>query len=97
MLKKYGEKTDNPSIRICINKIENKIKKTKTWYYFDFLTAVAMKLLRSTKSKIGNVKNVQYLKTNEVALVHCNIVSKIYQQSSRLLCVFLPNKSLVIY
>ena len=56
-----------------------------------------MKLLRSTKSKIGNVKNVQYLKTNEVALVHCNIVSKIYQQSSRVLCVFLPNKSLVIY
>ena len=56
MLKKYGEKTGNPSIRICINKIQNKIKKkTKIGYYFDLLTALTMKLLRSAKSNITNV------------------------------------------
>ena len=39
-------------------------------------------------------KNVQYLKANEVVLVHCNTVSNIYQQNPRVLCIFLPNKSI---
>ena len=31
-----GEKTDNPSIRICVNKIENRIIfKIKTGYYLE--------------------------------------------------------------
>ena len=34
ILKKHGEKTDNPSIRIYVNKIENRIMfKIKTGYY----------------------------------------------------------------
>ena len=50
ILKKHGEKTVNPSKRIYINKVENKITfKIKTRYYLDFLTPETMKLLGSTK------------------------------------------------
>ena len=55
-----------------------------------------MKLLGSTKSKITNDKNgenVLHLEITEVVLVHCNIVSNDYQQDSRVLYTFNPNKS----
>ena len=54
-----------------------------------------MKLLGSTKNKISkgkNGENVQYLGITEAALVHCNIVSKDYQQNSIVLNTFVPNK-----
>ena len=54
-----------------------------------------MKLLGSTKSKIGedeNGENVPYVETTKVILVHCNIVNSNYQQDSRVLYVFVPNK-----
>ena len=52
-LKKHGEKTDNPSIRTYINKIEKRITlKIKTGNCLKFLTPETMKLLGSTKSKI---------------------------------------------
>ena len=38
MLKKYREKTDNPSVRIYVNKIENRITFIiKTRYYLELL------------------------------------------------------------
>ena len=53
ILKKYGEKIDNPSIRIYLNKIENIITfKIKTGYYLELLTPETMKLLGSTENKI---------------------------------------------
>ena len=52
-LKKHGENTDEPSIIIYINKIENRITfKIKTGYYFEPLTHEKMELLGSTKNKI---------------------------------------------
>ena len=58
VLKKYREKTDNSSIRIYINKIENRITfKIKTGYFLQLLTPETMKLLRSTKSKITKNEN----------------------------------------
>ena len=58
LLKKHGEKIVNPSIRICINKIENRMMfKIKTRYYLERLTPETMKLLRSTKSKITKNEN----------------------------------------
>ena len=54
ILKKHGEKTDNPSVRKYANKIENRITfKIKTDYYLEFLTIEMMKLLGSTKNKIN--------------------------------------------
>ena len=58
ILKKHGEETVNPSIKIYINKIENRITfKIKTGYYFEFLTSETMKLLGSAKSKIPKNEN----------------------------------------
>ena len=54
-----------------------------------------MKLLGSTKSKITkneNGENVPHLKITEIVLVHCNIVNNNYQQDSRVLYTFIPNK-----
>ena len=54
-----------------------------------------MKLLGSTKNKIAkdkNGENVPHLEITEVLLVHCNIVNNDYQQDSRVLDTFVPNK-----
>ena len=52
MLKKYGEKTDNPSIRVYVNKIENRITfEIKTRYYLEILTSETSKLPRSSENK----------------------------------------------
>ena len=54
-----------------------------------------MKLLGSIKSKITNDKNgknLPHLEITEVILVHCNLVNNDYQQDSRILYRFVPNK-----
>ena len=54
-----------------------------------------MKLLGSTESKITGVKygeNVPHLEIVELVLIHCNIVNNNYQQNSRVLYTFVPNK-----
>ena len=54
-----------------------------------------MKLLGSTENKITNdkkVKNVPHVEITEVVLVHCDIVDNDYQQDSRVLYTFVPNK-----
>ena len=52
ILKKHSESVDNPSTRIYVNKIENRITlKIKTRYYLELLTPEAMKLLRVLKVK----------------------------------------------
>ena len=55
-----------------------------------------MKLLGSTRNKIikdKNGENVPHLEITEVLLVHCNIVNNDYQQESRGLYTFVPNKA----
>ena len=55
-----------------------------------------MKLLGITKRKITkdkNSENVPRLEITEVVLIHCNIVNNDYQQDSRVLYTFVPNKS----
>ena len=56
-----------------------------------------MKLLASTENKITKDKNgeifLPHLEITEVILVHCNIVNNDYQQDSRVLYTFFPNKT----
>ena len=55
-----------------------------------------MKLLGSTKSKVTKDKHcesVSYLEITEVVLRHCNVVNNSYQQNSKALHTFVPNKS----
>ena len=54
-----------------------------------------MKLLGSTENKIANDKNgenIPHLEITKVVLVHCNIVNNDYQQDSKVLYTFVPNK-----
>ena len=49
----------------------------------------------STENKITkdkNGENVPHLEITEIVLVHCNIVNNDYQQDSRVLYMFVPNK-----
>ena len=65
IFKKHSENVDNPSIKIYVNRIENRITfKIKTGYYLKLLTPETMKLLGSTESKITkdqNGENVSHL------------------------------------
>ena len=54
-----------------------------------------MKLLGSTENNITEDKsgeNVPHLEITEVLLVHCDIVNNDYQENSRVLYTFVPNK-----
>ena len=97
ILKKHSESLDNPSVRIYINKTENRITfKIKSGYYLELLTPETMKLLGSTENKIykdKNGENVPHLEVVELVLVHCNQVNDDYQQDSRILYTFVPNKT----
>ena len=96
ILKKHSESVDNPSIRMYINRLENRITfKIKNGYYLELLTPETMKLLGSTESKITkdkNGENVPHLEVVELVLVHCNLINNDYQQDSRILFTFVPSK-----
>ena len=96
ILKNNGENNDKASIHIYVNKIKNRVTfKIKDAYSLELLTPETMKLLESTKNKITknkNGENVPHLEITEVVLVHCNIVNNDYQQDSRVLYTFVPNK-----
>ena len=65
-------------------------------HYLKLLTPKIIKLLGSAKSKITihkNGANVLSLEITKLVLVHCDIVNKDYQQHSRVLLTFVPNKS----
>ena len=80
-----------------INRTENRITfKIKNRYYLELLTPETMKVLGSTESKITkdkNGENVPHLEVVELVLVHRNVVNNDYQQDSRILYIFVPNKS----
>ena len=96
ILKKHGEDIDKPSVQIYVNKNENRVRfNIKNGYSLELLTPETMKLLGNTKNKLTkdkNDENVPHLEIKEVVLAHCNIVNNDYQQDSRVLYTFVPNK-----
>ena len=101
IFKKHGEDTDKPSVKICVNKVENRVTfKIKNGYSFELLTPETKELPGSTENKITkekNGENVPHLEITEVVLVHCDIVnndiSKIHEYYIRLF----PINRLVAY
>ena len=79
-----------------MNKIKNRIVfKIKTGYKLGLLTKETMQLLGSSKKDIDQNKDEEIVprsETAEVVLVHCNLVSNNYQQASKALFTFVPNK-----
>ena len=96
IIKKHETLTENPPIQIYSNKIRNTtVFKIKTGYELELLTPETMKLLGSTKKDVDsdkNSENVPKLESVEVVLVHCNLVNNNYQQASKVLFTFVPNK-----
>ena len=96
ILKKLEKNIDKPSLQIFVNKIENRITfKIKDGYSLEILTLETMNILGSNESKITkdkNRKNVPHLEITELVLVDCNTVDNDYQQDSRVLDTFVPNK-----
>ena len=67
----------------------------KNGFILELLTPETMKLPGSTENRITkdkNSENVQHLEITEVVLVHRNTVNNDYQQYSRVLYTFVPNK-----
>ena len=55
-----------------------------------------MKVIGNTNSKKTKDKNgekIPYLEITDIVLIHCNVVDNSYQQNSRVLYAFVPNKS----
>ena len=96
IIKKHEALTENLPIQIYPNKIKNRIIfKVKTRYELELLSPEIMKLLGSTKKDVDKDKNgedVPKLESVEVVLVHCNLVNNSYQQASKVLFTFVPNK-----
>ena len=96
IIKKHETIADNPPVQIYVNKIKNRIfLKIKAGYKLELLTKETMQLLGNSKEDIDQNKNgelVPRLETVEVVLVHCNLVNNNYQQASKVLFTFVPNK-----
>ena len=96
IIKKHETIAETAPILIYANKISNRIVfKIKTGYKLELLSKETMKLLGSTKDIIDedkNRENVPRLENVEVVLLHCNLVNNSYQQASRVLFTFVPNK-----
>ena len=76
-----------------MNKIKNRIVfKVKTGYKLELLSEETIQLLGSSKKVIDKNKNVPRLETVEFVLVHCHLVNNNYQQASKVLFTFVPNK-----
>ena len=96
IIKKDETLAESPPIQIYPNKIKNRIVfKVKTGYKLELLSPETMKLLGSAKKDVDKDKDgedVPKLESVEVVLVHCNLVNNSYQQASKVLFTFVPNK-----
>ena len=96
IIKKHGTIANNHPVQIYVNKIKSWIVfKIKTGYKLELLSPETMKLLGSTKKDVDqdkDVEDVSKLESVEVVLIHCNLVNSNYQQASKALFTFLPNK-----
>ena len=96
IIKKHETLTENPPIQIYPNKIKNRIVlKVKSGHKLELLSPETMKLLGRTKQDVDKDKvreDVLKLETVEVVLMHCNLVNNSYQQASKVLFTFVPNK-----
>ena len=95
-MKKHETIADVSPVLIYVNEINNRIVfKTKSGYKLELLSKEAMKLLGSTSNSIDKDKNselVPKLGSVDLVLVHFNVVNNSYQQASKVLFTFVPNK-----
>ena len=96
IIKNHETVADNFSVNIYVNKTKNRIlSKIKADYKLELLSPETIKLLGSKNKDVGqdiDGEDVPKLESVEVVLVHCNLVNNSYQQASKALFTFVPNK-----
>ena len=96
IIKKYETSTETPPVQIYPNKIKNRIVfKINAGYKLELLSSETMKLLGSTNEDVDHDKDgedVPKWKSAEVFLVHCNLLNNNYQQTTKVLLIFVSNK-----
>ena len=96
IIKKHETLAENSPLQIYPNKIKKRIVfKIKTVYKLELLSSETMEILRTTKKDVDQDKDgedVPKLECVEFVLVHCNLVNNNYQQASKVLFTFAPNK-----
>ena len=96
IIKKHATIGNNSPVQIYANRIKNRIVfKIKTGYKLELLSLETIKLLGSIRKYVDQNKDgedVPKLESVEGFLVHCNLVNSNYQQASKVLFTFVPNK-----
>ena len=96
VIKKHETVENTPQVLIYVNKINNKIVfKVKSEYKLELVLKETMRLLGSSNAVIDGDKNgelVPLLENVETVLVYCNLVTNDYQQASKVLFTFAPEK-----
>ena len=96
IIRKHETIADVSPVLIYVNEINNRIVfKIKSGYKVELLSKETMRLLGSRSNSIDKDKNselVPKLESADLVLVHCNVVNNSYQQASKVLFTFVPNK-----
>ena len=96
IIKKYETIAKVSPVIIYVNEVNNRIVfKIKSGYKLELLSKEMMRLLGSSTDTIDGDKNselVPKLETVDLVLLHCNLVNNSYQQASKVLFTFVPNK-----
>ena len=96
IIKKHKTIANVSPVLIYVNKINNRIVfKIKSGYKLELLSKETMRLLGSSADTIDGDKNselVPKLESVYLVLVRCNSVNNSYQQASKVLFTFVPNK-----
>ena len=70
ILKKHGEDINKPSVKMYVNKIENRVTfKIKNRYRLELLTPETMKVLGSIENEITKDKNGENVPHLEITVV----------------------------
>ena len=94
IIKKHETIADVSPVLIYVNEI-NVVFKIKSGYKLELLSKKTMRLLGSSTDTIDGDKNSELVPKLEVVnlvIVHCNVVNNNYQQASKVLFTFVPNK-----
>ena len=96
IIKKHETIADVSPELIYVNEINNRIAfKIKSGCKLELLSKETMRLLGSSTNTIDGNKNselVPKLESVDLVLVYCNLVNNSYQQASKVLFTFVPNK-----
>ena len=96
IIKKHETIAEVSPVLIYVNEISNRIVfKIKSGYKLELLSKETMRLLGRSADTMDGDKNselVPKLESVDLVLVHCNLVNNSYQQASKVLFTFVPNK-----